>query len=120
MRIKLDENLPLSLVPKLQKLGYDVDTVRAEQLAGRPDSDIWRATQNAARLLVTQDLDFSDLRDFRPGTHHGLILVRLRAPGRVALARRIEHVFRSEAVPSWTRCFVVVSDVKVRVRRPAD
>jgi predicted nuclease of predicted toxin-antitoxin system len=120
VRIKLDENLPSSLVARLQGLGHDVDTVPAEKLAGRADPEIWRATQKAERILITQDLDFSDIRQFRPGLHHGLILVRLRVPGRVALARRIEEIFNSEDVTSWTRCFVVVSDLKVRVRRPAE
>ena len=120
MRIKLDENLPLSLVANLERLGHDVDTVPAEDLAGQADPRIWSAAQHANRLLITQDLDFSDVRQFRPGLHHGIILVRLRVPGRLALARRLEQVFGNEEVESWSRCFVVVSDVKVRVRRPAE
>ena len=35
MNIKLDENLPESLVSELQALGHDVDTVRSEHLAER-------------------------------------------------------------------------------------
>ena len=31
---------------------------------------------------LTQDLDFSDVRQFRPGTRAGLMLVRLQQPGR--------------------------------------
>lgn len=120
MRIKLDENLPTSLLAHRQGLGHDVDTVPTESLAGRADPVIWRATQNAERVLITQDLDFSDIRQFQPGLHHGLILVRLRMPGRLALTRRLEQIFKSEDVTSWARCFVVVSDLKIRVRRPAD
>jgi hypothetical protein len=37
MRIKLDENMPASLVLALQALGHDVDTVPGEGLAGEPD-----------------------------------------------------------------------------------
>src|SRR5687768_11681303 len=44
--------------------------------------------QSAARFLVTQDLDFSDVRKFAPGTHAGIMLVRLRlAPRRAPIAR---------------------------------
>ena len=88
MRIKLDENLPSLLIARLQDLGHDVDTVPAEELAGRADPEIWRAAQNAERVLITQDLDFSDLRQFRPGMHHGLILVRLRIRFRDGGSRR--------------------------------
>jgi len=34
VNIKLDENLPERLVSELRALGHDVDTVRAEHLAG--------------------------------------------------------------------------------------
>jgi predicted nuclease of predicted toxin-antitoxin system len=118
MRIKLDENLPVGLVGDLQALGHDVDTVPSEALAGRPDPDVWKGAQAAMRMLVTQDLDFSDIRVFGPGTHHGLVLVRLREPGRAALRARIGNVFRTEPVDTWDGCLVVLSDRKVRVRRP--
>lgn len=76
MKVKLDENLPARLVRLLAELGHDADTVPQEGLAGRPDADIWVAAQTAARFLITQDLDFSDIRRFAPGTHQGLLLVR--------------------------------------------
>jgi len=76
MRIKLDENLPAILVPDLVALGHDVDTAVDEGLGGRDDPSVWAAAQETGRVLVTQDLDFSDVRAFVPGTHHGLVLVR--------------------------------------------
>lgn len=69
MNIKLDENLPASLVGALAKLGHDVDTVVAEGLAGETDNVVCQAAQDARRFLITQDLDFSDIRRFAPGTH---------------------------------------------------
>jgi predicted nuclease of predicted toxin-antitoxin system len=118
VKIKLDENLPARLVRLLAELGHDTDTVPQEGFAGRPDSDIWAAAQNAERFLITQDLDFSDIRRFAPGTHHGILLVRLRTPGRDELVRRVQAVFETELVESWKHCFVVVTDHKLRVRRP--
>jgi len=118
MKIKLDENLPARLVRLLAELGHDTDSVPQEGLMGRPDSDIWTAAQTTQRFLITQDLDFSDIRRYAPGTHHGLLLVRLRAPGRDALARRVQAAFQAEPVESWKRAFVVITDHKLRVRRP--
>jgi predicted nuclease of predicted toxin-antitoxin system len=69
--LKLDENLPEGLVAEFAALGHDVDNVRMEGLAGRNDEDVWTSTQAARRFLITQDLDFSDIRRFQPGTHHG-------------------------------------------------
>lgn len=119
MKLKLDENLPESLVPALVALGHDVDNVRLEGLAGQSDPNVWQAAQLEGRLLITQDLDFSDVRQFKPGTHHGLVLVRLRVPGRRALAARIAEAFRSSDSGSWSRCFILLTDSKLRVQRPS-
>lgn len=98
MNIKRDENLPHQLVQLLTDLGHDVDTVPDEHLAGRDDGVVWAAAQTAGRFLVTQDLDFSDARKYAPGTHQGLLLVRLPQPGRSALVERVSTLFRTEAV----------------------
>lgn len=119
MMIKLDENLPSRLVSSLTQLGHDVVTVPAEGLVGKDDDIVWRAAQADRRFLVTQDLDFSDVRRYAPGTHHGLLLVRLPQPGRTALFERVAMLFQVEDVESWGGCMVTATPRKVRVRRPA-
>lgn len=118
MRIKLDENLPEALLEILRDLGHDPDSVLSEGLRGEPDEVVFPAARANGRVLITQDLDFSDIRKYAPGTHPGLILVRLWEPSRTALRDRIEWIFRTEPVETWAGCFVVVSDHKIRVRRP--
>ena len=118
MKIKLDENLPATLAHDLARLGHDCDTVIQEGLKGQPDSVVLSSTQHAHRFLITQDLDFSDIRKFKPGSHAGILLVRLSLPGREALTNRIRQIFTTENVESWTQCFVVATERKVRVRRP--
>ena len=118
MKIKLDENLPDRLVAVLTRFGHNVDTVRTEQLTGRADPDVWSAAQAAQRFLITQDLDFSDVRRYTPGTHAGLLLVRLTRPGRTALFERVSTVFQPEKVEDWTGCLVVATEQKIRIRRP--
>jgi predicted nuclease of predicted toxin-antitoxin system len=118
MKIKLDENLPVGLIGILAELGHDVDSVPREALTGQPDVKVWEATQAAQRFLVTQDLDFSDVRRFAPGTHQGILLVRLSNPSRRHLMERLQEIFRVEAVEAWQQCFVVVTDLKIRIQRP--
>ena len=118
MKLKLDENLPEALLAELASLGHDVDNVRLEGLAGENDPAVWRAAQESGRFFVTQDLDFSDARQFAPGTHHGLLLVRLHSPGRQALTERLATLFREGEPESWARCFVVLTEHKLRVLRP--
>lgn len=119
MKIKLDENLPFQLVSILAKLGHDVHTPQDEGLSGAEDARIWEHAQAEKRFLITQDLDFSDIRHFEPGTHAGILLVRLQEPSRQALIDRVEALFRHENVERWAKCFVVATERKVRVRQPA-
>ena len=93
MELKLDENLPESLLAELAHLNHDPDNVQLEGLAGRNDPDVWAAVQAAGRFFITQDLAFSDLRKFQPGSHHGLLLVRLPDAGCQALIRRTLKCF---------------------------
>lgn len=117
MKIKLDENLPENLQAALAEQGHDVDTVRAEGLRGADDDTIWSAAQESGRFLITQDMDFSDLRRFVFGAHRGVMVVRLTQSGLRSLVRRITNVFETEDVDSWSGCFVIATDNKVRVRR---
>jgi predicted nuclease of predicted toxin-antitoxin system len=118
MKIKLDENLPSRLAAVLSELGHDVHTTREEGLSGRADTEIWRMAQSESRFLITQDLDFSDSRKFAPGSHCGILLVRLRWPSRKALIERVTALFRTEDVNQWERCFVVATERKLRLSKP--
>lgn len=112
MRIKLDENLPVALVPVLEDQGHDVDTVEAEYLLGCSDEEVWRAAQEERRFLNTQDLDFSDVRKYEPGNHEGLLLIRRFNPGRSALTERVLALFASESIEEWHSCLVVATSTK--------
>lgn len=102
----------------LAELGHDVDAVLDEGLVGRDDAEVWAASQWAGRFLITQDLDFPDEGKYTPGTHAGLLLVRLPRPGRVALFERVSALFQTEDVESWFGGIVSATPTKVRVRRP--
>ena len=118
MLFKLDENIPARIVSVLQQLGHSADTALDEDLNGKPDQAVWARCQSEARLLITQDMDFSDLRQFKPGTHHGLMLVRLGHASRGAIVKRLIAILNSEAIETWAGAFVVVGIDRVRDRLP--
>jgi predicted nuclease of predicted toxin-antitoxin system len=119
MKFKLDENLPVTAALRLREQGYDVDTVHDEGLVGQPDDAIWNAAQAEGRFLVTQDLDFSDTRKFAPGTHHGVMLVRLPDAEQWRATDYLFGWLTSPDAEQWARCVVVATPTKVRVVRPA-
>ena len=118
MKINLDENLPIRLKFLLSQRGHDVHTTRDAGLIGSSDQEIWESAQTESRFLITQDMDFSDLRLYAPGSHCGILLLRLHAPARSNLIDRIGELFRFENVSEWSGCFVVATELKVRIVRP--
>jgi predicted nuclease of predicted toxin-antitoxin system len=118
MRIKLDENIPIRAVVRLSTLGHDVDTVLDEGLGGRNDVAIWMAAQDEKRFFITQDLDFSDVRRFAPGTHHGVMLVRLPEEEQPRMPDYLALWFSTGDWASWAGAFVVATPHKLRVSHP--
>jgi predicted nuclease of predicted toxin-antitoxin system len=118
VRVKLDENLPRSLGGRLRELGFEVDTVLEEQLGGRGDDEVWKAVQAEGLFFVTQDLDFSDVRRFAPGTHAGVLLLRVPERHQASAADLVVTRFSEPDARTWSGCFVVVTPSRFRVLRP--
>ncbi|MCB9867946.1 MAG: DUF5615 family PIN-like protein [Phycisphaerales bacterium] len=91
-RFKIDEDLPAEIALELRHEGHDALTVLEEALAGESDETVWRAAQDEHRVLITADKGFGDIRRFQPGTHSGILLLRLqRESGRgyIALVQKL-------------------------------
>lgn len=115
MRIKLDENMPAALAARLRERGHEADTAVDEGLTGWDDRSLFAASQRERRFFITQDLDFSDIRSFAPGTHCGIMLLRLGNAGRLALTERALKVFDTTSDTRLTGAFVVVTPRRVRL-----
>ena len=78
MRVKLDENLPLQLKGLFTESAHDTATVLDEGLGGATDAEVARVCIAEERALVTQDLDFADIRAYPPGdSSQGIVVFRL-------------------------------------------
>jgi predicted nuclease of predicted toxin-antitoxin system len=91
-------------------------TLQLESLVGHRDEEIWAVAQQESRFLITQDLDFSDARKFSPGSHGGILLLRLRNANRTNLVNRVLELSREETAGDWVGCFVV--ERKIRILKP--
>src|SRR5947209_4858311 len=96
MRLKLDENLDVSLASWLDSLGHDAKTVRDEQMSGASDERVFAAAAAENRCLVTLDLDFSDPIRFPPVNSAGTVVLRVPVPSmtmiRFLLEQAIAHM----------------------------
>ncbi|MCS6918664.1 MAG: DUF5615 family PIN-like protein [Fimbriimonadales bacterium] len=118
MKLKLDENLPKTLAESLRALGYDALTVYEENLQGRSDADVWQAVASEQRFLITQDVEFGDLRKYPVGTHAGIMLLRLHSPDREQVERIVLEIFQREPVAHWRGGLVIVSEHRLRLVLP--
>jgi predicted nuclease of predicted toxin-antitoxin system len=75
-RFKVDENLPREAQALLRNAGHDAQTVYDECLVGHTDARILDVCLNEERVLITLDLDFSDIRQYPPSSHSGIWVLR--------------------------------------------
>lgn len=77
LKFKFDENLPIEAANLFNEFGYDAETVLSEGLQGSTDVALINVCKREGRILITFDLDFSDVRVYSPGAVPGIIVVRL-------------------------------------------
>jgi predicted nuclease of predicted toxin-antitoxin system len=118
MRIKIDECLPGEIVELLSGIGHIAETVKDEDLIGYPDYIIWDIAQKEKRFLITTDLDFSDIRRYVPGTHHGILLLRLSREGKNYMLTYFKQLVANFDFNEWAGCLVVANDHKLRIKKP--
>jgi predicted nuclease of predicted toxin-antitoxin system len=118
MRFKLDENMPVALRQDLATAGHDTQTCEDEGIAGVVDTLLAAHAHAENRILVTFDLDFSDIRRYPPGSHPGMVIFRLQsqdiATCRAACARLLQAVPEADFAGN----LIVVEEKRVRIRRP--
>ena len=119
MKLKLDENVTLGAVAVLAGAGHDVETVPGERLVGASDADIAAACRREERALVTFDLGFADVRGYPPGTHPGVIALRLSDQQPAAVIDVLQRLVADYDIESLSGCLAVVSETRIRVRRPS-
>lgn len=66
MHFKIDENLPIEIAEILNNAGHDAKTVHNQQLQGTKDRHLIDTCRNERYVLITLDLDFSDIRAYPP------------------------------------------------------
>ena len=76
MRFLLDENVRAEIGAWLRTAGHDVVHVPP----GLPDAAIFRLAQEQHRILVTHDAKFANILRYPPGTHGGIIRLKIHPP----------------------------------------
>jgi predicted nuclease of predicted toxin-antitoxin system len=116
MRFKVDENLPIEVAEMLRQVGHDAATVLEQHLGGSHDAQLATLRQLEGRILVTLDMDFSDIRNYPPAEFPGLVVLRLRQqdkPYVLDVFMRLVQVLHQEPIEGqlW-----IVEEDRIRIR----
>ena len=113
----VDEDLPADIAQVLRDAGHDVLTVGEQDLTGIADPALWAIVQDEGRCLVTADKGFANARVHPPGTHHGVVLLRLRRESRRAYIELARQLIERDALGLPEGAIIVVSPDSVRTYR---
>jgi predicted nuclease of predicted toxin-antitoxin system len=102
----------------LRDLGHDVCDVRDIGLGGASDDAIFERAQVERRVIVTADLDFADARTYPPGTHAGIVVLRLPDHFKAAETNRILKAATPRLEDAGIDgSLVIVESDSIRIRR---
>lgn len=121
MKFKLDENFGARTQQIFRTSGYDVLTVRDQQLQGCSDQRLYEVCCAEHRCLVTLDLDFSDVLRFPPQEAHGIVVIRVpHNPTLSLLEKLIRQFLKSLETMSVERKLWIVETGRIRIHQAQD
>ncbi|MCE4614288.1 MAG: DUF5615 family PIN-like protein [Desulfurococcales archaeon] len=86
-RFLLDENVPRSVFKYLESNGYDVEYVPSDA----DDRIVVGIARRKDLILVTRDSDFADEIRYPPGSHPGIIVLRIHPAKPETMIERLAY-----------------------------
>lgn len=115
MRFKVDENVHPEAVSLLRAAGHEAVSVWDQDMRGQSDAVIAEVSRVEQRILLTQDLDFSDIRAYPPNRYSGIIVLRLADQGRRQVLSALGRVVKLLASQPIERYLWIVTESAVRI-----
>ncbi len=116
MNIFADECVYKVTVALLRSWGHDVLTAQEVGLAGKPDEEILAYATVHERVLITIDMDFSNIRHYPPKSHKGIIVVKIRPRNANQVYKVLEHLLNNIEPDRLSKSLVIVDQSKYRIR----
>jgi len=114
---KLDENVPLVLIQRLERAGFRVDTVPQEGLLGASDPDILQVVDQADGVLITCDHRwFGDLRRYSSPLRAAVVVLRAQNLGPRTALRALERALAAYDLSQLHSVLIVANTTKARLR----
>jgi predicted nuclease of predicted toxin-antitoxin system len=118
LRRKIDQDLPKGVAEAVREVVLDTLTVIEENLSGILDPRLWEIAQKEERFLITGDKAFANIKQYPPGTHAGVLLLRPDEDGIPQMIQLIRDVLNLGVLESLGGSTAVATPRRMRVRRP--
>jgi predicted nuclease of predicted toxin-antitoxin system len=118
LRLLIDEDMPRSTAVALREGDHTALDVRDVGLRGHSDADVFAYAQAQDAILVTADKGFANVLSFPPGSHAGLIV--LRVPNELPTRKVNELLLKALAQLEdevLKGVLVIIEPGRVRIRR---
>lgn len=116
LRFKIDENLPNEVAEMFRAAGFDALTVADQGLSGAEDPRVATVCREELRILITLDAGFGDIRSYPPGSHPGLVVLRLGSQEKPLILDVVSRLIPLLGTTSIRGTLWIVDERRVRVR----
>lgn len=116
MKLLVDADLPAALTQALRAQRHDVLDVRELQPPVMPDQAVYQRAVTDQRILLTRDLDFSNVLTFRPKAPVGIVVLRVRALSPPEVVALVEDAFHRLSEPQWQGAITIIQPGRYRRR----
>ena len=116
MKFLADMGISARVVEWLRSQGHDVKHLRDEGLNRLPNGDIFVKAADESRIVLTFDLDFSEIAALNQTSVTSVITFRLRNTHTENVIRRLSAVLPSSAPQLEAGAVVSVEDGRHRIR----
>ncbi len=100
----------------LADAGHDAVSVTSQNLQGSPDSQIIDVCQAENRSLITQVLDFADIRTYPPENYPGIAVLRLSKQDKYSLIDALQRVLPSFESETLQGRLWIMEEQRIRIR----
>jgi predicted nuclease of predicted toxin-antitoxin system len=116
MRFLADMCVDVRIVRWLREQGHDATHLRDQGLHRMPNGEIFKKAINEDRVIITFDLDFSEIAALTEGKRASIILFRLKNTRTPHVVERLSAALEHSAKALEKGAVVVVEESRHRVR----
>ena len=117
MKLFSDECVYQKTVVSIREWGHDIITAWEVGLSGKSDDEILEYAVKEKRILITADLDFSNVRHYPPSDHWGIIVLKIKPSILPNVHNILRSLLQQESQEYFSNALIVVDRNKYRLRR---